>query len=130
TPKSQFIVVNGDTLTELRFSGPTNTWLERGVRVYLQDRVAYPGYTNTVAIHKSWGWMQFDYVDVQGRALRVGAEEDGLPDGFALGPNYPNPFNPSTVIPFALDAAAAVRLEVFDAMGRRVATLVDGHRAP
>ena len=51
-----------------------------------------------------------------------------LPERFALGPNYPNPFNPSTIIPYQLAASAEVRLEVFNLLGQRIATLVDGER--
>ena len=50
------------------------------------------------------------------------------PKRFALGPNYPNPFNPSTVIPYQLAASAEVRLEVFNLLGQHIATLVDGER--
>ena len=50
------------------------------------------------------------------------------PAGFGLGQNYPNPFNPSTIIPYELAAAAQVRLEVFNSIGQRVATLVDGEQ--
>ena len=51
-----------------------------------------------------------------------------LPVRFALGPNYPNPFNPSTIIPYQLAASSQVRLEVFNLLGQRIATLVDGAR--
>ena len=50
------------------------------------------------------------------------------PARFALGPNYPNPFNPSTIIPYQLAASSAVRLEVFNLLGQHLATLVDGER--
>jgi hypothetical protein len=48
-----------------------------------------------------------------------------------LGVNYPNPFNPTTRIPYAVGAhqganvAVPVRLAIYDVAGRRVATLVD-----
>ena len=48
-----------------------------------------------------------------------------LPQEVALGANYPNPFNPSTIIPYQLAATSPVRLEVFNILGQRVATLVD-----
>ena len=51
-----------------------------------------------------------------------------LPARFALGPNYPNPFNPATIIPYQLAASSQVRLEVFNLLGQRIATLVDGER--
>ena len=52
-----------------------------------------------------------------------------LPAQFALGPNYPNPFNPSTIIPYQLAASSEMRLEVFNLLGQHIATLVDGERA-
>ena len=51
-----------------------------------------------------------------------------LPEGFVLGANYPNPFNPATLIPYQLAATAQVRLEVFNALGQRMATLVEGEQ--
>jgi ligand-binding sensor domain-containing protein len=47
------------------------------------------------------------------------------PSGFALGPNYPNPFNSSTRISYSLPKEGFVRLFVFDALGREIERLVD-----
>jgi subtilisin family serine protease len=55
----------------------------------------------------------------------VAPPEPRLPAHFALRPNYPNPFNPSTAIPFDLAASAHVRLTVTDLLGRSVRTLLD-----
>lgn len=49
-----------------------------------------------------------------------------LPEEIWLGSNYPNPFNPTTVIEFGLTRQANTQLHVYDLLGRRVATLVDG----
>ena len=60
-------------------------------------------------------------------SLSIG-ESSGLPERFSLGPNYPNPFNPSTIIPYQLAVSAPVRLEVFNLLGQRIATLMDGEQ--
>jgi plastocyanin len=49
-----------------------------------------------------------------------------LPEGFSLQPNYPNPFNASTIIRFATDKEAYATLEVYDITGRRVDVLQNG----
>ncbi len=51
-----------------------------------------------------------------------------LPSEVGLGQSYPNPFNPSTLIPYQLSAPSPVRLEVFNILGQRVTTLVDGQQ--
>ena len=45
--------------------------------------------------------------------------------GFAIGENYPNPFRGSTVIPYRIEAAGAVRITVHDLLGRTLRTLLD-----
>ena len=50
------------------------------------------------------------------------------PASFSLQQNHPNPFNPTTVIPFALPKDCHVRLRVFDLAGRLVLDLIDERR--
>jgi hypothetical protein len=49
----------------------------------------------------------------------------GLPEHFELKQNYPNPFNLSTTISYGLPTSCHVRLEIFNALGQRVDTIVD-----
>jgi len=49
-----------------------------------------------------------------------------LPGSYALLQNYPNPFNPLTTIRYDLPFESIVKLEIFDLMGRKVITLMDG----
>ena len=55
------------------------------------------------------------------------AENPTLPGSFALYQNHPNPFNPTTAIPYDVpEGGGLVSLQVFDVGGRLVKTLMDG----
>jgi hypothetical protein len=51
----------------------------------------------------------------------------GLPTDYGLSQNSPNPFNPTTTIPYRLPNGERVVLQVMDVQGRLVRTLVDDY---
>lgn len=57
------------------------------------------------------------------------AEIRPQPLAFALHANYPNPFNPSTTIPFQLAEMVEVELAVYDVLGQKIRTLAEGVRS-
>lgn len=70
------------------------------------------------------GFFGFRYL--ADRATRTSADAPvEVPDQLQLHQNYPNPFNPRTTVRFDLPAPGPVRIDVFDALGRRVRTALD-----
>jgi hypothetical protein len=59
------------------------------------------------------------------RAATGTTQDNPLPNAYRLSPNYPNPFNPTTTIQFELPKASHVSLDIYDILGRKIATLVD-----
>ena len=49
-----------------------------------------------------------------------------VPAGYVLGQNYPNPFNPTTNIVFSIPQTEKVTLTIYNTLGQKIATLLDG----
>ena len=69
----------------------------------------------------------FQYADlyIPGGPVSVGNNGYNTPSGYHLYPNYPNPFNPSTVIKFTTGKRGYVRLTVYDAEGKEIRKLIN-----
>jgi len=73
-------------------------------------------------------YVELDNIVVRTTGTHVDVEEESivLPSKYELMANYPNPFNPTTNIQFALPANSNVKLTVVNALGQVVAELVNG----
>jgi hypothetical protein len=63
-----------------------------------------------------------------GNLLSAYCDNDIAPHKCILMQNYPNPFNPSTTLSYSLSARSEVSLNVYDCLGRIVATVAEGVR--
>ena len=67
------------------------------------------------------------YLSVLGSGL-TGIPAAAPPAQFTLAQNYPNPFNPETVISYQLSVVEEVELSIYNVLGQRIITLVDGRQ--
>ncbi len=104
-------------------------WMEQYNQEILKpgDVVGIAGFNETPA--DDWG------CDMTARGEIVIAEATGIADGAAvvegykLSDNYPNPFNPTTSISYTVPQSADVSIEIFNTLGQKIRTLVDGKMA-
>ncbi len=62
--------------------------------------------------------------------LATGISSDELPSTFALAPNFPNPFNPTTTLSWQLPQSAQVSIIIYNMLGQVVRQLVSGVHTP
>jgi hypothetical protein len=103
------------------FAGQEPLVLEKGDVFEVSFALTAPTGSGTVRdyIVRSTGRYQPDDV----------TDDEPLPEGARLYSNYPNPFNPTTTISFELPVASHVKLEIYNLMGQKVVTLIDGRQA-
>ncbi len=65
-------------------------------------------------------------IGINSSATSLDEEEIIIPNSYKLNQNYPNPFNPTTIISYSLPGNGFTRLTIYNSLGVKIATLVNG----
>ncbi len=84
--------------------------------------------TGTKNASSTNSWVVPDRVDIRQSGIATVQQTSSRERGYSLRQNFPNPFNPTTVISYRLPIAAQVTLRIYDVLGREVETLVNSHQ--
>jgi hypothetical protein len=110
------------TFTNLEFSAPFQEAAGKQALISIQGSASLGAGGEVMSV--SYSTIE---LDGGGGGDPTAAEDVGeIPAGFEIHQNFPNPFNPSTVIEYSLDQSGQVLMTVHDVLGREVGVLVDG----
>jgi beta-xylosidase len=79
------------------------------------------------------GYVDFDWFRISHSLTEPSAVEEingNIPAGYKINENYPNPFNPTTIIRYQLPLMTNMSLKVYNICGQEIATLFEGVRQP
>ncbi len=134
-------MMNSDNYSFYYKGYPTICMIENDYAVNNHYHSAEDKYANinTAYYEKCASLAIYTLAELAGAAVPNGTEKtDALPSSFTLYQNYPNPFNPATTIKYSVPKPGAqngsqlqrVTLKIYDLLGREVASLADGYKAP
>lgn len=124
--------INSRIIFDSKLGGSNYTWNNNGVPINgatssslsfeLLDTTNFGAYQCISSLGVSrYFTVQLGLVGVEDEEL---AENNIAPDAFELSQNFPNPFNPSTKIEYALKESSFTDIKVYDLIGREIKTLV------
>ncbi len=113
-------------------ASPNNQW-EAPVRistpnVFQPEFISKVGFLGNSSVDCLVLWSDLNFSGLYATYCDVTTginDEQQLPQNYSLSNNYPNPFNPSTKIEFIIPDPGSVSLNIYDVLGREVATLIN-----
>lgn len=122
--------VHGYVLVEISGSESNDC----GVTISFKERTYDPG-SNTYKYVSAPNKIQYNAVP---QTVSVDSKRNSLPEYFKLFRNYPNPFNPDTVIKYSVPSSQNIvgsyspdiSIKVYDLLGRHIDTLFEGTKPP
>lgn len=118
----KFYITSGTMVASYVFNHPVNVGIAGGAEV-----VRVPGTPDELWL--LCNWQNYALTGYKMKDILTWYENNNeLVQDFKLAQNYPNPFNPSTTISFMLMKAGQVKLEVFDAAGSHVKTILNAYQ--
>ncbi|MDR9447333.1 MAG: T9SS type A sorting domain-containing protein [Balneolaceae bacterium] len=132
TFNSAGVTTDGDVVKSIAAAGGANEFTSAGTVVYLQTvlkaigehSLSFDGEfsfdENEFAVSEKNGTVTVNLTGVSNEDFNT------VPTDYTLSQNYPNPFNPTTNIQFSLPNASVVQLDVYNMLGQKMGTLVNG----
>ena len=78
------------------------------------------------AVSPDWELNTLKLANRAGQVFDVSPQRELLPEDFAVAPNYPNPFNPSTTIGYSIPGEMQVTIRIYDVRGNQVTSFDPG----